>query len=77
MHSGIRRQGDVPGILCALAQPGQAQPRLAAAGLSAFGLPGVIGMPTATMLPDGMLAFAARRYRVAGGAPSPSRPLHG
>lgn len=42
------------------AQPAAAQPRLPQAGLSAYGMPGLIDMPTATALPDGTLAFTGQ-----------------
>lgn len=44
----------------ALATPAVAQPRLPQTGLSSFGMPGMIDMPTATVLPDGTLAFSVQ-----------------
>ena len=44
----------------ALALPVAAQPRLPPIGLSAYGMPGLIDMPTAAVAPDGTLAFTVQ-----------------
>lgn len=47
------------GGLTVQAAPGVAQIRLPPAGLGAFGMPGIIDMPNATVMADGTLAFSA------------------
>lgn len=48
------------GLVVGAADRAAAQTRLPAQGLSNYGMPGLLDMPTATVMPDGTLAFTAQ-----------------